>query len=247
MKIKKIVAGVAAFAAVMSISVPAFAVEAPSSFKYITKPDEREYEAGVGMLQVELDVEFPAQMKAYLNPYGAEIDVSDDVTVTTKMKNGVLSWAYEVVNYTRDYGIYIDAYNVKGSASDGVDIVTAPPANRGEKEVYMALVFTKDADTFSRLTGVGAKTGTDQNQKTAYVPITGTSSTQVKFGYIKGATNGKQKGIIGFVGNTSKQGSVDNGGSPTKTTEWTENDYITVDYIFSIRPAPVEADADDFT
>ncbi len=246
MKIKKIVAGFLAFAAVMSISVPAFAVAAPDKTKYITRPSEKEYEAYVEQLRVELDVEFPAQMRAYLNPYGAEVAVSDDKYVTTKMKSGVLSWAYEILNYTRDYGIFIDACDVRGTASKGIEFTDSVPASQGEKQVYMALVFAKDADTFSRLTGASAKTGTDENQKTAYIPISETPSSQQKFGYIKGAVTGCSRGVIGFVGNTSKQGSTDNPSAPTKTTEWTDDDSITVDCILKIGPAPVSAAAGDF-
>lgn len=248
MTIKKIFAGVLAAASVLSVSATAFAApEAPDKTKAVTKPGETEYEAGVSMMGAELDVELPGNMKAFLNPYGAEVAI-DEETTPNKMKTGVVSWAYEVVNNTKDFGIFIDAKKVKGTPSTGVSIASAAPAN-GKKEVYMSLVFAKDGAALKAVTAPAASSMTDNTQKVAHVAITASETSQAKFGYVPGKTDTdttSPKGVIGFVGNISKQGSAD-ASDATKVTDWTDDDTVTVTYTLKISPAPAAAVAADFT
>ncbi len=242
MTMKKILAGVIASATMMSLSASAFAVAAPDNTKPVTKPGETEYEAAVGMLSVELDVELPGQMKAFLNPYSAEVAVNEDATPANikKMKTGVISWGYEIKNNTKDFGILIDANNVTGTATGDVKFVTAAPADGG-KEVKMSLTYSKDIAAFAALTDAVATGATDGTQKDAGVMVATTAASQAKFGYVaaKGSATTAPTGIVGFVGTISEQGSTASG----KTTNWTEDDAFSVSYVLKISPAAATATA----
>ncbi len=241
MTMKKILAGVIASASVMAMSAPAFAVSAPTApATKVTAPGETEYDAEVGMLTATLDVELPASMQAFLNPYGAEVAI-DAETTPKKMKTGVVSWGYEIVNNTTDFGIYIDAKNVKGTASTGVKFVTAAPAD-GAKEVQMNLAFAKDHAAFAAFDGTKATAGTKQDLSGGFVQIGTTAVSQTKFGYAPAKDANAGKGIVGFVGKISKEGSKSADG---KTTEWTEDDTLTISYVLKISPAPKAANDTD--
>ncbi len=246
MTMKKILAGVIASASVMAMSAPAFAVSAPTApATKVTAPGETEYDAEIGMLTATLDVELPASMQAFLNPYGAEVEIDAETTPST-MKTGVVSWAYEIKNNTTDYGIYIDAKNVKGTASTGVKFIaggTTAPAD-GVKEVQMSLAFAKDVSTFKAFDGTKATAGTKKDLSGGFVNIDTKAVSQSKFGYAPAATNASTPGkaTVGFVGKISKEGSKSADG---KTTEWTEDDTLTISYVLKISPAPKAANDTD--
>lgn len=256
MTMKKILAGVLAAASAMAISTSAFAVEAPDKTKAVTKPGETEYEAGVALLTAELDVELPAQMKAFLNPYGATVAVNEDSDATKIMrtKDGIVSWGYEVVNNTEDFGIFVDVKDLKGkmTSKDGKLVDTAP--NAGKKEAWIAMVGGKNNTTASKaantapaaLATVVAKGATDATGKQSCLPVkaNGTADSQAKFVYCqakdKDGANTMTTGIIGFTGILGKT-------SGTNVVEWTEDDSITLTYTLKISPAPAVAVAADFS
>ncbi len=250
MTMKKILAGVLASASVMAMSAPAFAVEAPEATKAVTKPGETEYEAGVGLLTAELDVELPAQMKAFLNPYGATVAV-DALDTPTNIKNGVVSWGYEIVNNTKDFGIFVDVKNLKGSIAGGDAELTETAPAAGEKKVWIAMVGGKDAATAIKsaatapaaITAVVAKGATDKDGKQSCLPVKadGSEQSQSKFVYCQGVdgTNTMTKGVIGFIGILGKSDA-------THEVEWTEEDALTLTYTLKVSPAPVKAEAADF-
>lgn len=257
MTMKKILAGVLAAASAMAISTSAFAVEAPDKTKAVTKPGETEYEAGVTLMGAELDVELPAQMKAFLNPYGATVSVNEDKDVTKimKTKNGIVSWGYEIVNNTQDFGIYVDVKDLKGkmTSKDGSLKDAAPTA--GSKEAWIAMVGGKDAATATgaaatapaAISAVIAKAATTDNTgKQTCLPVKadGSADSASKFVYCqakdKDGANTMTKGVIAFTGILAKSTS-------TSTVEWTEDDEITLTYTLKISPAPAVAVAADFT
>lgn len=258
MTMKKILAGVLAAASAMAISTSAFAVEAPDKTKAVTKPGETEYEAGVGLLSAELDVELPASMKAFLNPYGATVAVNEDTDASKILntKNGIVSWGYEIINNTESFGIFVDVKDLKGkmTSKDGSLSDSAPSA--GTKAAWIAMVGGKNATTATgaantapaAITAVISKTasGTDQTGKQTCLPVKadGSADSVSKFIYCqakdKEGANEMTKGVIGFTGILGKSNS-------TATVEWTEDDSITLTYTLKISPAPAVAVAADFT
>lgn len=255
MTIKKILAGVLAAASVMAMSATASAVEAPDKTKAVTKPGETEYEAGVGLLSAQLDVELPAQMKAFLNPYGATVAVNEDTDASkiVNSKDNIVSWGYEVVNNTEDFGIFVDVKDLAGKASTGITLKDAAPT-AGAKEAWIALVGGKDAATAqgaaaiapAAKTAVIAKAKTSEAGVQSCLPVKadGSKDSQAKFVYCqakdKAGTNTMTKGVIGITGILAKSSS-------TAEVEWTEDDEITLSYTLKISPAPAVAVGADFT
>lgn len=226
MTMKKIMAGVLAVASVMAMSATAFAVEAPDKTKAISKPGTAEYEAGIGFLTAELDVELPGNMKAFLNPYGASVAVTEETT-PTKLNSNIVSWAYEVVNNTEDFAIAIDVVDAVATPSTGVSIAASvAPTDTTKKAV---VVLKSDADP-SKLAYDSAA---DTTNKAGCVVFTTTKATQKKFASVpaKDATNGAGKTYIGITGALT---SVDN-------VDWTEDDSITCTYTLKINPSAAGA------
>lgn len=236
MTMKKILAGVLAAASMLTVSATAFAApEAPDKTKAVTKAGETEYEAGISMMTAELDVELPAQMKAFINPYGAEVAIDAEAT-PTKSSDGIVSWAYEVVNNTTDFGIMIDVKKAKATPSTGVSLLTAAPGKTGAKK---ALVELKAGATAADVKYAAADTTSAAATATAQgkVLLTATDQDLARFAYApaKDDTNGAGKVFIGIVGSLEK-------GDPTNATpvadpEWTEDDTITCAYTLKINPA----------
>lgn len=150
---KKMLAGVLAAASVLSVSATAFALEGGDTAA-ITKPTEKEYSVGTGVLNVELDLEIPAKFQAFLNPYGAQVEIKEKIGTTDALKSGagVVSYAYEFVNNTTDFGVSVDATAITtGSLKTSATAVNATAATA--KEANMALVA---ADTAAKIAGYGA-------------------------------------------------------------------------------------------
>lgn len=228
MTIKKILAGVLAAASVMAMSVTAFAVEEPDKTKAVTKPGETEYEAGVGMLTAELDVELPAQMKAFINPYGATV-VVDKATAPSTVSNGVVSWAYEVVNNTEDFGIMIDVKKgYKATGSKDVTIVAPASSIADGKNVAIVLQSGKDASTATTFASGKSSSASSADGEAAGYCVFGDSPAGAaleKFAYAPAKTaSGAGKTYIAFTGALGK-------------AEWTEDDTITCTYTLKINPS----------
>lgn len=233
MTIKKILAGVLAAASVLSVSVTASAVEAPDKTKAITKPGDTEYEAGVSLLTAELDVELPAGMKAFINAYGAEVAV-DEAETPTKISNGVLSWAYEVVNNTEDFGVMIDVKTgFKATPSTGVTVAAPAASMTAGKNV--AVVLQSGSTVAMATTYDGTKTTSAPATATtagyAVFASTAASTAVEKFAYAPAKTDaGAGKAYIAFTGAVGK-------------AEWTADDTVTCTYTLKLNPAKKTATA----
>lgn len=234
MTIKKILAGVLAAASVMAMSTSAFAVEAPDKTKALSKPGETEYEAGVAMLTAELDVELPAGMKAFINAYGASVAV-DEAETPTKISNGVLSWAYEVVNNTEDFGIMIDVK--KGyKATPSKDVTVTAPSSSMAAGKNVAVVLQSGSTVAMATTYDSSKAASTAATATtagyAVFASTEAAAALEKFAYAPAKTEaaGAGKAYIAFTGAVGK-------------AEWTEDDTVTCTYTLKINPAKTTAAA----
>lgn len=233
MTMKKILAGVLSAATVLSLSATAFAAPAaPDTTKAVTKPGETEYEAGVGMMGAELDVELPSAMKAFINPYGAVVAVEEGASAATS-NAGVVSWAYEVVNNTTDFGIMIDVKDGKVTPAATVAIA-APGAAEAATAKTAALVLQAGdtataATTYDKTKTTTAK-ATDTAQGIFVFSTTADSKSKIAYAPAKTAA-GAGKVYLGLTGAISK---VDGAG---EDIEWTEDDIITATYTLKINPS----------
>lgn len=252
MTMKKILAGIMAAATMMTVSAVAFASApaAPDKTKELTKPGENEYEVGVSAMQAELSVELPGNMKAFINPYGAEVNV-DAATTPTKAKYGVLSWAYEIVNNTEDFGIMIDVKNGKAEVSDGITLTT-PAASLDDKKIGIGMASAADAATlfpatFAAITA-NAKATASAGGKFVF---TTTATNQAKFAYAPAkTTSGAGKVYIGFqgiVGTKYATADASKGIAAGDPVEWTSDDSVTCTFVLKINPSAKTAAAADFT
>lgn len=226
MTMKKILSGVLAVTSLMAMSATAFAVEAPDNTKAVTKPGVAEYEAGIGFLTAELDVELPGNMKAFLNPYGASVAVTEDTT-PVKLSSNIVSWAYEVVNNTEDFAIAIDVVDAVATPSTGVSIAASVAPTDTTKKAVVVLKADPDASKLAY------DSAADTANKAGCVVFTTTKATQKKFASVpaKDATAGAGKTYIGISGTLT---SVDN-------VDWTEDDSITCTYTLKINPSAAGA------
>lgn len=239
MTMKKILAGVLSAATVLSLSATAFAAPAaPDTTKPVTKPGETEYEAGVGMMSAELDVELPSAMKAFINPYGAVVAVEEGASATTS-NAGVVSWAYEVVNNTTDFGIMIDVKDGKVTPAATVAIA-APGAAETAKAKTAALVLqagvsAAEATTYDAAKTTSKKAAADGTQ--GIFVFSTTADSKSKIAYAPAKTTAPGKVYLGLTGAISK---VDGAG---EDLEWTEDDTITATYTLKINPSAKTQDA----
>ncbi len=245
MTMKKILAGVMAAATMMTVSATAFAVEAPEQTKAVTKPGETEYEAGVSVMGAELDVELPGQMKAFINPYGAEVKVSTDETVS---KLGVVSYAYEIVNNTKDFGLLIDIKNAKATPSADVALSAPAVAATGLSDKKVALVLTTGdtaaaAVTDANATAAATTAAATQSKQGVFVFTDGADASKTKlanFAYVAAAETAAVKKYIAFQGQVGKKyatADATNGIAVGDAVEWTEEDTLTATYTLKISPA----------
>lgn len=229
MTFKKILASVLAAASVLSVSATAFAadagVTAPDKTKTITKSGETEYEAEAGVLGVVLDVVLPAQMKAFINPYGAEVAIDAQATAT-KSTDGIVSWAYEVVNNTADYGIIIDVKGAKATPSKDVSLLSAAPGTTGAKSALIELKAGANQAGVKYAAGDTASTAATTSAQGKLI-FTATEQDLAKFAYAAPATTI-------YIGIT---GALEKGSATTPAAEWTEDDTITCAYTLKINPA----------
>lgn len=236
---KKILAGVLAAATMLSVSATAFATS-----KNVTKPGEVEYEVAVSAPKIVLSLVMPAKMTAALNPYGAEIKLSDSADAKTS-KLGIVSPAYTITNNSKDYGVYIDATAVtKVKTKDETPWkVTTTAVAKGTKAANLMLAGYDDEDAMSQVTTIktasAAATASEQgvlvlNSDAAADPDTGAvagQTSQKKAFYVAAADAEAESIVIGFLG---KLAESDTG----KEVEWTEDDSISVDLVLKVTAGP---------
>lgn len=232
---KKILASVLAIVSVLSVSATAFAVEAPDKTKEITKPGEAEYEAGVSVMGAELSVELPGNMKAFLNPYGAEVTVSEG-TSPAKNSDGILSWDYEIVNNTEDFGIFVDVKKAKATPSTGTTIV-APGATgtTGKKQAAIVLKAGSAAcDVAFNAAQTTSVAATDSTQ--GVFVFSTTEASLMRFAYAPAKTDkGSGKVYIGIRGELET--GDPSAATPIADPEWTDEDTINCTFTLKINPA----------
>lgn len=239
MTMKKILAGVLSAATVLSLSATAFAAPAaPDTTKAVTKPGETEYEAGVGMMSAELDVELPSAMKAFINPYGAVVAVEEGASAATS-NAGVVSWAYEVVNNTTDFGIMIDVK--AGKVTPAATVAIAAPGTAETATAKTAALVLQAGATAAEATKYDkAKTASAQaaaNGTQGIFVFSTTADNKSKIAYAPAKTTAPGKVYLGLTGAISK---VDGAG---EDLEWTEDDTITATYTLKINPSAKTQDA----
>lgn len=231
---KKIVAGVLAAASVLSVSASAFALEGGDT-KAITKPTTVDYEVTPGLLSVELDLEVPAKLQAFLNPYGAELEIKEKIGTTEAVKstNKVISYAYEFVNNTKDFGVSIDVTQ-KTTENGAAKCATAGKAGTA-KNIQMALCCAKtvaDAAPTTTPTSNAKMAGSSAG----VITMATTASTQKSWGHV-GAYDETNKApgktYAAFVGALETDTDA-NGNAPL---DWTDDDNLTVALTFKFNPA----------
>lgn len=243
MTMKKILAGVLSAATVLSLSATAFAAPAaPDTTKAVTKPGETEYEAGVGMMGAELDVELPSAMKAFINPYGAVVAVEDGASAATSGE-GIVSWAYEVVNNTTDFGIMVDVKTAKATVGTGLTLNAPGSVSDGtsatDKQVALVLQAGNTAAEATKYdnTKIASAAATVVDQGIFVFAADAASKSKVAYAPAKsGQTAGKV--YLGITGEINKQYSD---GGNTEDLEWTEDDTITATYTLKINPSAKNA------
>lgn len=226
---KKIVAGVLAAASVLSISASAFALEGGDT-KAIAKPTTMDYEVTPGLLSVELDLEVPAKLQAFLNPYGAAVVVKEKIGTTDAItsSNTLVSYAYEFVNNTKDFGVSID---VTQKTTENGDAKCATAGTTGTvKNIQMALQCAK---TVALAEAVPASPANAKMTSTAAgcIVMSGTEATQSGWGHVPAydeTNKAPGKSYAAFVGKLETKG--------TDVLDWTEDDNLTVALTFKFNP-----------
>lgn len=223
--------------AVLSVSVPAYAADV----KNVTKPGEISYEVVAKSSKIVLNVVLPAQMKAALNPYGNDFQLNDQNTIHTQ--NGIVSVAYPVHNYDTDWGVYIDAVAVTATSNEKTWSVTTDALTPGERGANMALTASKTEAGIAEYSNVKkAATGAASQGNlplSSTVPadkengISKGQTSQKKLAYIPASADGETPSIIyiGFAGKLAED-------SADTVINWTENDYINVNLVLKLTPAP---------
>lgn len=160
---KKILAGVLAAASVLSVGVTA---SAAANEKNVTKTGELTYDVSATAPKVVLNLVMPAKMTAALNPYGADIKL-DAATTPTTTNGSIGSLAYEVVNKSEDYGVFIDATAIttitttdpkKADKSNAWDVVpTFIAKDTGVKNANMMLVGSDTVANLKAIADLGAE------------------------------------------------------------------------------------------
>lgn len=178
---KKILAGILAAASILSLSVTAsaavaspYAPDGDSVTTDVSAPGATTYKVDVGQLQCVMDVVVPTTIKAFLNPYNSEIQITDTSAApqaADKITTGVTSYAYLVENKSTTVAVGIDIIGGVASGKGDVEILTAADA----KKLATAIAMTEstDAEKKAKATELAKYAG-----KKAYaVLVAGASST----------------------------------------------------------------------
>lgn len=137
---KKILAGVLSAVTLLSLSVTASATATPSPYapdgdatSTLEAPGATTYKVDVGQLSCVLDVVVPTTIKAFLNPYNSEIQITDTSAAPApgdKVKTGVTSYAYIVMNKSATTAVGIDIIGGAASGKGDVELLTAEDATK---------------------------------------------------------------------------------------------------------------------
>ena len=248
---KKILAGVLAGVTALSTSVSAFATSAPTEkdLTKVEKAGETKYSVAVGTLDVKLNVTIPKKMSAFLNPYNASVKVDAEATPTTA-NDGVVSWNYEIVNRTEDFGVNVDIVGANAKVSKNMSMATAAdlPATAGDamvgtatdKKVFLALLASDKDGNF--LTVDQSLVNTKHNDSTSAVAGAGAyifktvdakeGETLTKFAYVPAGTEAAPSTVkLAFRGNLS---TVDADGNDLT---WGSTEKVTASFSFKLAPS----------
>lgn len=136
---KKILAGVLSAVTLLSLSATASATATPSPYATasndaaVSAPGATTYKVDVGQLACELDVVVPTTIKAFLNPYNSEIQITDTSTTPAagdKIKTGITSYAYIVMNKSTTTAVGVDIVGGVASGKGDVELLTADAAKK---------------------------------------------------------------------------------------------------------------------
>lgn len=238
---KKILAGILAAVSMLSVSATAFATD-----KTVTKPGEVEYDVPVTAPTVVLDLVMPAKMSAALNPYGADIKLDADGTNTSNL--GIVSVAYDVVNNSKEYGVYIDATAITTiETADKTKWTVASDAadTNGTKGAALALVGAADVSAFKALSVPTDNAGATKAKPYGALLMDSTVTADKATGVVAGQTSQKKlfyiaaatgdaapgKMVMGFVGKLAASDT-------DKEVEWTEDDAINVNLVLKVTAGP---------
>ena len=253
MTMKKILAGVLAAASMLTVSATAFALEGGDTAN-IVKPGEKEYSIDSGMLSVELDLEIPAKFQAFLNPYGASVEIKEKTSTIDATKNDadVISYAYEFVNNTKDFGVSIDADAITTVAGElkAVKATALTGTAATDKEANVALVASYDLAKIAKygFSGTGTTAIPSASAKMAaaadgalVLDSTVTAGTGIAAGETKQAgwahvkayddtTKTPGKTYAAIVGKLAE--------NSTTPLEWTDEDAFSVALVLKFNPGP---------
>lgn len=239
MTMKKILAGVLAAASMLTVSATAFALEGGDTAN-ITKPAEKEYDVSTSILNVELDLEIPAKFQAFLNPYGATVEIKEKVGTTAAVTStsGVVSYAYEFVNNTKDFGVKIDA--TQTTTENGAAKCDTAGTTGSVKNIQMVLVCSKD--TAGILTDAATLPTADKAMSSTAngaILMNTTESSQKGWGFVpalneSGATKTPGKAYAAFVGKLETKGT----GATAEVLDWTDDDSLNVALVLKFNPGP---------
>lgn len=223
---KKLIAGILAIAAILSVPVTASA----TTTKTVSKSNaELSYDVAATMPKVTVNLVMPSTIKAALNPYGVGVKFDTDSWMESTM--GIVSVSYPIVNKSKDYGVYFDA--VAYTTTSGDWSVTKTPVTNGTKSANMSLTAGNTAEEVveNYSATASAASASDQGNLPLDSTVTDGRTSQQKFAYIPAAVSGSQKIYIGFTGKLADD-------SDSTPVEWTDKDSINVSVILKVFPGP---------
>ena len=230
---KKLMAGILAIAAVLSVTAPAQAE------KTIKKPAEVEYDVSAELPDIVLKIALPSQMKAAINPYGNSFTLDELHTIQTQ--NGIVSVAYPVQNYDTEYGVFFDATAYTTTSSPKWN-VTRDTLTAGVKGANMAVTaasteagIAEYSSEYKQATSATEQGNLPLDSTVTYDRKTGTTmgeTSQKKFAYIPASADGTTPSeiFIGFAGKLAPDTS-------DVVINWTDSDYINVNLVLKVTPA----------
>lgn len=255
MTMKKILAGVLAAASMLTVSATAFALEGGDTAN-IVKPGEKEYSIDSGMLSVELDLEIPAKFQAFLNPYGASVEIKEKTTTLDATKNDadVISYAYEFVNNTKDFGVSIDADAITTVAGElkTVKATALTGTAATDKEANVALVASYDLAKIAKYgfsgtgtTAIPAASAKMTNAADGALVLDSTVTANTTTGIAAGETKQAGWAHVKAYDDTNKTpgktyAAIVGKLSENSTTplEWTDDDAFSVALVLKFNPGP---------
>ena len=230
---KKLMAGILAIAAVLSVTAPAQAE------KTIKKPAEVEYDVSAELPDIVLKIALPSQMKAAINPYGNSFTLDELHTIQTQ--NGIVSVAYPVQNYDTEYGVFFDATAYTTTSSPKWN-VTRDTLTAGVKGANMAVTaasteagIAEYSSEYKQATSATEQGNLPLDSTVTYDRKTGKvkgQTSQKKFAYIPASADGTTPSeiFIGFAGKLAPDTS-------DVVINWTDSDYINVNLVLKVTPA----------